>query len=411
MGRHSPARRQSPGGQKGPGRRKRADSRGQSSARREQLNDNYYYELPQLREFEDISSYTSEDRRKADRMAMARRKAKPQKPYRVKRRMSLGKKLGLVLTLVLVSLVGLAVYMFMGLKVTRLSRDVSADASVSISGVKNIALFGLDARDGENEGRSDVTMVLTVDSRSHTLKMASLMRDSEVYIEGYGYEKLAHAYAYGGPELAVRTINQNFRLDIEDYVTVNFYDMAGIVDAFGGVELELSGEEMREVNANLWNLSQEAEREGTKAPIRNSDYFTALDGTHNMIDGEYTGGKVLLNGAQAVAYARIRHLDGDEYRTGRQQRVLMGLVAQAKDHSILRYPGIVHGVMPHCETSLGLTDLAQLAPFAMGSFEIETITLPGENEGAYGDENEEGQWVYRFDEDLATAHLHEFIFG
>lgn len=393
------ARRSSAGG------RHSTSGRGQSAprTRREPLRDNYYYEDPQ--EFQDISSYSSEDRRRSDARGMRR----PPKPPR--RRGGAGKWISFLLVLVLVALVGLGFYMFSGLKVKPLDGYLSADRSVRVSGVKNIALFGVDSRGQENEGRSDVMMVLTADSRSHKLKLASLMRDSEVYIEGYGYDKLTHAYAYGGPSLAVRTINENFDLDIEDYVTVNFYEMAKIVEAFGGVELELSGEEMLEVNRNLWNLSREAEEEGEDSGIRHDDYFTATDGTHNMVDGEYVGGKVRLNGNQAVAFARIRELGGDGTRTSRQHQILSGMLAGFKSQGVLRWPGIVHGVLPHCETSLGFADMAALAPFALGGFQMESITLPGEEDGAYGDVNEDDLWVLRFDQELTTEHLHHFIFG
>ena len=86
-----------------------------------------------------------------------------------------------------------------------------------------------------------------MDNRRGTLKLTSILRDSQVYIEGYGYDKATHAYAYGGPELAVRTLNQTFHLDITDYVTVNFGEMAQIVDAFGGVEISLTADEKREI--------------------------------------------------------------------------------------------------------------------------------------------------------------------
>jgi len=394
-----------------------------ASPRREALHDNYYYE--DQRQFEDISSYSSEQRRRMDRTAVkkqqkkasarqAGRKSQPSSPRnarRPKRRARTGTVVAWVLFLLVAGGVGLFVYMFMGLKVTSLDGNLAVTASVSREGVKNIALFGLDSRDGENVGRSDAVMVLTVDSRTHTLKMAPLMRDSNVNIEGYGYEKLTHAYAYGGPELAIRTLNQNFNLDIEDYITVNFYDMAGIVDAFGGVELELTGDEMLEVNRNLWNLSREAEDVGAVAPIKGSDYFTATDGTHNMIDGEYVGGKVLLTGAQAVAYSRIRYIGGDGERTSRQREVLVGLLERAKRRTVFSYPSIVHGVMPHCETSLNLADLMALAPFAMGHVEMETATFPGEEENAYSGENSMGQDVICFDEDLMVQHLHQFIYG
>ena len=80
--------------------------------------------------------------------------------------------------------------------------------------IKNIALFGIDSADGV--GRSDSMMIATVDPVHDKLKITSLMRDSYVNIEGYGYDKLNHAYAFGGPELSIKTINQTFGLNIED---------------------------------------------------------------------------------------------------------------------------------------------------------------------------------------------------
>ncbi len=388
---------------------------GRERPRREALKDNYYYED---RQFEDVSSYSSESRRQLDRAAVKRAKMAPQRqgPARrgrpapkPKRRINAGAVIAWMAFLLVVGGVGLFIYMFSGLKVTDLDGDLAV--SEGQAGVKNIAMFGVDSRDGENVGRSDAVMVLSIDSRSHTLKMSSFMRDSNVYIEGYGYDKLTHAYAYGGPELAVRTINQNFGLDITDYITVNFYDMTEIVDAFGGVELEITGEEMLEVNRNLFNLSREAENEGSKAPIRHDDYFTATDGTHNMIDGEFIGGKYLLNGAQAVAYSRIRYIGGDGERTSRQHEVLKGLLQRAKQRTVFSWPSIVHGVVPHCETSMGFMDIVKQVPFAFGHIKIESATFPGAAEGAYDTKNENEQYVMGFDEDLMRENLHRFIYG
>lgn len=401
-----------------PPKRRRRDTGSRSPRRKppEPLNDGYYYHQYDDGEdsFQDISSYSSPQQRRQDQRAVERGSRNFQRKMKKtmgKRRMSAGKKVGLAFLALVLAFAGLFAYMFAGLAVHPLRGELGVNASVRQAGVKNIALFGLDSRDGENQGRSDAVMILTVDSRNHTLKMASLMRDSYVNIEGYGYDKLAHAYAYGGPELAIRTINQGFQLDIEDYVTVNFYEMADIVDAFGGVELELTGDEMREVNQNLWNLAREAEREGGSAGVTDKDYFTAVDGTHNMIDGEYVGGRARLNGRQAVAYSRIRYIGDDQGRTSRQHQVLMGLISQAKQRTVLSYPAIIHGIMPHCETSLDLGDVLGLVPFALGRFETETAAFPGEEENAYGETTAEDMWVYCYDEELAVQHLHDFIFG
>ncbi|MDU3351583.1 MAG: LCP family protein [Clostridium sp.] len=89
------------------------------------------------------------------------------------------------------------------------------------SKIKNIALFGVDAVDGE-AGRSDSIMIATVDPVHNKIKLTSIMRDSYVSIDGHGDDKINHAYAYGGPELAIKTINENFGMNIEDFVSVNF---------------------------------------------------------------------------------------------------------------------------------------------------------------------------------------------
>ena len=98
----------------------------------------------------------------------------------------------------------------------------------NVNKIKNIALFGLDSTDGET-GRSDAIMIATVDPIHNKVKLTSIMRDSYVYIDGYGNDKINHAYAYGGPELSIKTINENFGLNIEDFVSVNFSSLPVII--------------------------------------------------------------------------------------------------------------------------------------------------------------------------------------
>ncbi len=413
--------------------------------RREPLQDHYYYEEPPRgqpprgqpprgqpsrgqpsrgwapEDFEDISSYSSQTRRRADQMAARRprRNSEPQRPRRGKRpgggRRAF--KTLLLLFAVLVLAGGLYVfwYMLSGLTMTTLTGDKDALGIGDVqsdSKITNIALFGLDARDDNFEGRSDALMVLTVDQRHHKLKLTSILRDSQVYIDGYGYDKITHAYAYGGPELSIRTLNQNYHLDIQDYVTVNFVEMAKIVDAFGGVEMELSAEEKVQVNQNLWDLRVETEGQADAPEIWNTDFFQNIYGTPDWANGEpFEGGPCRLNGNQAVAFARIRHLEGgDDVRAGRQQLVLQGLVHALKGKSKLSYPALVHDVVPMCETSLDYMGMMSLAPFALRDFSMESLTIPGPEENAYGDYNENGAWVYMYDIEAAAAHIRRFIF-
>lgn len=366
--------------------------------RREPLRDNYYYEEPRrpnqraVQEFQDVSSYSSPRKRREDQKAQNR----PPKKKGAKRKI-------LVALLVFCILIGAGVYyvfgyMLSGLTIRDITRDkeelgIHSEAQTDES-IKNIALFGLDARENEDTGRSDALMILTVDNKHKKLKLTSILRDSEVQIEGYGSDKITHAYAYGGPELAIKTLNQNFHLDISDYATVNFFQMAEIVDAFGGTQVHISYDEMNEINTNLALLASES----YDANVLDSDYM-------------YEDGDVLLNGNQAVAYARIRHLEGgDDMRAGRQQEVLKGLISQLKGKSKLEYPDLIHEIMPMCETSLDFGDITGMSPIMFEDFSMETLSIPGEEENAYGDYNEEGRWVYLYDVELASQHLNRFIY-
>lgn len=250
----------------------------------------------------------------------------------------------------------------------------------------NIALFGLDSRSSENSGQSDVTMILTVDNRHGAIKMTSILRDSLVNIQGENFAhqevnwntKMNAAYSTGGPELAIRTINQNFGMRIEDYVTINFVNMAAIVDAFGGVEMEVTSGEVDEINTNLHNLTWEVARQqgidqanGTydalKYPnIEDSDYMTATADIATY----------LLNGNQAVAYGRIRNIGDDFGRVERQQKVLKGLIQRVKRLSVTDYPSLIKKLMPYCETSLELDDIMSMVPILATDMSMESISVP-----------------------------------
>ena len=424
--RHSGEHRSPSGGRAGASR-----SAGTSRPRREPLQDNYYYEEPprgwkEGDGFQDISSYSSPAKRRADQQAMEqeRRSAKKRSETRASRRNAsqeiysssrpVRKRFGwgkLVLALVLVLVVavgGSFVYMLSGLTMTSLDKSDSSlgfsSAAVTDSQIVNIALFGLDSRENEDSGRADVTMILSVDMRHHALKLISILRDSEVYIEGYGYDKITHAYAYGGPELAVKTLNQNFQLDIKNYVTVNFYQMAEIVEAFGGIDMELTAEEVYQLNQNLWTLGQESP--GT---VVSTDYIRNIYGEVNLVDGPFEDGTYHLNGNQAVAYARIRHSDSDDVRASRQQEVLQALLEKAKSNPFL-LPARIRKVFSICETSLSVGDMLGMTPIVLGGLNLKTLTIPGEEEQAYGAYLDSGAWVYEYDLTQAAQHINRFIY-
>lgn len=293
--------------------------------------------------------------------------------------------------------------------------------------IKNIALFGLDTRSSSFEGNSDVIMILSVDNRHHAIKMTSIMRDTRVLIEGEGYNeyisgwdtKINAAYGFGGPQLALRTLNQHFGLRIEEFVTINFVNMAAIVDAFGGVEMDITGPEKAQINANLWDLRNEAERqkeldqelgvynELNYPEILNSDFFLDNKGSVDWDTDQYfEDGHYLLNGNQAVAYGRIRNLGSDYVRVARQQKVFAALVQRLKNISFTEYPGLIKQMMPYCETNLSLDDIIGMAPILTSSFDVQSITVPDveyETDLYDGPVEEGGEQVYYLIYDVTNA--------
>ena len=184
-----------------------------------------------------------------------------------------------------------------------------AAARAENSQVTNIALFGVDSRNDDDVGRSDALMILSIDRKHGKIKLTSIARDTYVSVDGYGQTKINHAYAYGGPELAIKTINENFSLDVKDFVTVNFSQLAEIIDYVGGVTINVTEEERVVANKYVDNLN--------KLGIP-TDYITET-------------GDIRLTGGQAVAYARNRETGSDTARTSRQREILSAMFDEVKN--------------------------------------------------------------------------------
>ena len=336
------------------------------------------------------------DRDNADRYETDPRRPRPApSPSRPEKKVKKKRKKGwLIFLLLLLLIVGGAYYLFSGLSIKPLSKDLTAlgidpaiEERYKDAGITNVALFGVDTRDYETDtGRSDAIMIISVDNKNNRLKLTSVLRDSYVSIEGHGQEKITHAYVYGGPELAIKTLNQNFRLNIKNYVTVNFAQMAGVVDAIGGVDIEISEAERIQINGL-------ANQEGMWAPEIPS------------------AGSVHLNGTQATAFSRIRSIDTDTARAGRQRMVMEAMLHSVKETSVFKYPGLVREVLSHTETSVDYAGVARLSPAVLfGDASMEQYIVPSEEDTPYGGEVD-GSWVWTFDIPAATERLHRFIYG
>ena len=173
--------------------------------------------------------------------------------------------------------------------------NLSVDTAVEeqLTGYRNIALFGVDSRDNDlGEGnRSDCIIIASINNDTKEINLVSVYRDTYVDIEGYGLDKITHAYSYGGPELALKTLNKNLDLNIKEFVTVNFDAVADAVDALGGVDIRIEEDEISYVNSAIKDTAK-----------------------HTGLEVEYinSAGMQTLNGVQAVGYSRVRYTEGGD---------------------------------------------------------------------------------------------------
>ncbi|WP_426350513.1 LCP family protein [Alloiococcus sp. CFN-8] len=257
-------------------------------------------------------------------------------------------------------------------------------------GIINILLMGIDSRAKDFTGRSDAMMILTIDPVHDKLKLTSLMRDSYVEIEGFGYDKLTHAYAYGQGYLAVKTVNTNFGLNIEDYVVVDFSGLETMVDQLGGINITLTEEEISPLNTNI--------EEQSRLHNKEADYIYE-PGSHHM------------NGLQAVAYARIRKTSGGDYqRTERQREVLEKMLYKLKDSDITTFVSLVKNMLPYVKTSLGSSEIISLGTkvFTSDINTIEQKRFPLDDYSYGGFAN--NRWHLMYDVEPTKEQLYAYLF-
>lgn len=230
--------------------------------------------------------------------------------------------------------------------------DIVANEGVNWKGYKTIALFGGDSRTGDLEegAQSDTIIIAAINSDTKEVRLASVYRDTTVKQADGKIHKANYAYFTGGPKDAINMLNRNFDLDIQDYVTVDFKALADVVDLLGGIKIDVSDDEVKEMNRHI---------EGTGA--------VAGKEVHKLEEG----GTYTMDGVQAVTYARIRkNVGGDYKRTERQQIVIKKVVEKAKGMDLAMINKIINKVFPQISTSFSLADMVGLAAGAL-DYEIK----------------------------------------
>lgn len=221
----------------------------------------------------------------------------------------------------------------------KLVQEEESQDKSKYTGVFNIAFFGVDARDGSlgKGNRSDTIMICSIDMDTHEVKLVSIYRDTYLNLGNDTYNKCNTAYAQGGPQQAISMINMNTDMYVTDYITVGFEGLIQAVDALGGVEMEITENEISHLN----------NYQSTMAAAMGVDYTPVTE-----------TGKQTLNGMQATAYCRIRYGGGDDFRRAERQRdLLIAMMEKGKTASLTTLTSAVNAVLPNVQTSLDVEDI------------------------------------------------------
>lgn len=203
---------------------------------------------------------------------------------------------------------------------------INANVDESLKDYRNIVILGVDSRNNSySNTRSDCIIIASINKKTNDVKLTSVYRDTYVNIDGYGLDKITHAYAYGGPELAMSTLNKNLDLNITEFVTVNFETVETIVDAIGGISLTITDAEAGQI-------------------------------------GLSSGGTYNLDGEEALAYSRIRKIDSDYQRTERMRTVLEAVFDKIKSLNISALSDLVDTILPLVSTNISSNEIIAMLP-------------------------------------------------
>ncbi|WP_195939318.1 LCP family protein [Romboutsia sp. 1001713B170131_170501_G6] len=244
------------------------------------------------------------------------------------------------------------------------------------NGITNILLAGIDGNNMDKGNRSDAMMILTIDSKNNDIRLTSLARDTYADIPGYGKEKLTHAYAYGGPSLLLETIDKNFDVPIDKYVVVSFESFTKIIDVLGGIQIDV------------------------------------LDREVSHIPGVKSSGLQTLDGAQALAYSRIRYADDAFHRDNRQRTVIEALYNKLLSDFSSNFMEVANDIIGYTKTNLTPMEIMSIATKVIkindDKFEQMEFPLEGHRNGYVM--NKEKGYIIEWDEAYNKDQLHKFIF-
>ncbi len=233
--------------------------------------------------------------------------------------------------------------------------DYEAPA-VGKTGIFNLLLVGVDTDDAALRGRSDTMLLASFNARTGEMRLISFMRDTYVKIPGKGHNKLNAAYAYGGAELLMETLETNFGVTVDGYLAVNYALMVELVDAIGGIEMTVSEDELPKLNGIL-------------------EYYNYQRGVEESQGRLEKAGTHVLTGLQTMSYARIRKLDSDFVRVQRQQKVILAIYEKVCSMDLGTLTNIVLAYMDRVGTNITIAQATALVVTLLDMQEIVTSSL------------------------------------
>ena len=245
-----------------------------------------------------------------------------------------------------------------------LMSSLSDRETVSDEAIYNVMLIGVDRRDKSWNGNSDAMMLVSINKKKNKVSVTSLMRDTYVDIEGVGYDKLNAAYAYGAGPLLCQTVTDTYKVQVDRYAAVDFFDLIDIIDIIGGVSLEITPKEAEVANGYILDMCN----------------LMNIDGYEHQIPASV--GFVRCDGVQAVAFARNRFVGNSDFeRTERQRYVIQQLIKEIEQMSIAQMTEKMQAILGHVTMNIPETEIWSMLGEVTDilDYEFEMSRVPYDN--------------------------------
>ena len=292
-------------------------------------------------------------------------------------------------------------------KKEELAIDEGIMESEALKGYRNIALFGVDSREGQldKSTRTDTIMIASINLDTKEVKLVSVYRDTWLNLSTDSYNKANAAYSRGGYKQAIAMLNMNLDLNIEDFATIGFEGLIDVIDAVGGIEIDVKQAEIQHINS--YQISMVGRPTG-ELNANGEPNYTAVEGVEYIPVTK--AGVQTLNGLQATAYARVRYVGSDLERASRQRTVLTKVAKKAMTLNPATLNKIADAVFPKVMTSLSLSEILDLLK-DIASYDIgETTGFPFEDHIVPNGRVGSASVVVPVDLEKNVSLLHEFLF-